>query len=135
MSRQLLQHLLITDPLAESRDDRCIGDAWDGPAHLGEAGDEGPEGLPGLLPHGVEVGLHTMLLVRTGKICCKLCAELTPGLDDTCSEVHEPSPGWPGQGYMKVTCHDGVVTSSRRDSGDVGLQEFRRVSGPVVIFR
>jgi hypothetical protein len=65
-----------------------------------------------------------MLLVRIGKICRKLCAELTPGLDGPLSEVHELSPGWPGQGYMKVTFHDGFVTSSRRDGGDVDLQEF-----------
>jgi hypothetical protein len=27
-----------------------------------------PEGLPGLLPHRMEVGLHTVLLVSTGKV-------------------------------------------------------------------
>jgi hypothetical protein len=124
MSRQLLQHLLITDPLAEGRDDRRIGDTRNSSTYLGEVGDEGPEGLSGLLPHGVEVSLHTMLLVRTGKICRELCAELIPGLDGSRSKVHEPSPGWPGQGYMKVTCHDGVVTSSRRDGGNVDLQEL-----------
>jgi hypothetical protein len=68
-----------------------------------------------LLPHGMEVGLHTMLLERTGEVRRKLCAELTPGSDGSWSEVHKPSPSWPGQGYMKVTCHDGVVTSGRRD--------------------
>jgi hypothetical protein len=87
------------------------------------------------LSHGVKVGLHTVLLVRTGKICRELCAELTPGLDGSRSEVHELGPGWPGQGYMKVTFHDGVVTPSRRDGGDVDLQEFLRVGGPVIIFR
>jgi hypothetical protein len=81
MSRQLLQHLLVTDPLAESRDDRRVGDTWNGSTHLGEAKDEGPEGFSGLLPHGVEVGLHTMLLVRTGEVLRELCAELTLGLD------------------------------------------------------
>jgi hypothetical protein len=124
VSCQLLQHLLVTDPLAESRDDRRIGDTWNSSTYLGEAGDEGPEGFPGLLPHGVEVSLHTMLLVRTGKICRKLCAELIPGLDGPRSEVHEPSPGWPSQSYMKVTCYDGFVTSSRRNGGDIDLQEF-----------
>jgi hypothetical protein len=49
--------------------------------YLGEAGDERPEGFPRLLPHGVEVGLHTMLLVRAGEVCCELRAELSPGLD------------------------------------------------------
>jgi hypothetical protein len=77
-----------------------------------------------LLPHGVKVGLHTVLLVRTGKIFHELCPELTPGLDGSRSKVHEPGPGWPGQGYMEVTRHDGVVTPSRRDGGDVDLQEF-----------
>jgi hypothetical protein len=70
------------------------------------------------------LGLHTMLLVRTSEVRRKLCAELTPGPDGTRSEVHKPSPGWPGQGYMKVTCHDGVITSGRRDGGDVDLQKF-----------
>jgi hypothetical protein len=92
--------------------------------YLGEAGDEGSEGFSGLLPHCMEVGLHTVLLIRTGKVCHKLCAQLAPGLDGSRSKVHELGPGWPGQGYMKVTCHDGVVTSSCRDGGDVDLQEF-----------
>jgi hypothetical protein len=124
MSRQLLQHLLITDPLAESHDNKRIGDTRNCSTYLGEAEDEGPEGFSGLLPHGAEVGLHTMLLERTGEVRRKLCTELTPGSEGSRSEVHKPSPGWPGQGYMKVTCHDGVVTSGRRDGGDVDLQEF-----------
>jgi hypothetical protein len=65
-----------------------------------------------------------MLLIRAGEVCCELHAELSPGLDGSRSEVHEPSPGWPGQGYMKVTCHDSIITTSRRDGGDVDLQEF-----------
>jgi hypothetical protein len=77
-----------------------------------------------LLPHSMEVGLHTMLLVRTGEVCRELCAELTLGLHGPWSEVHEPSPGWPGQGYLEVTCHDGFVTSSRHNGGDVDVQEF-----------
>jgi hypothetical protein len=77
-----------------------------------------------LLPYSVEVGLHTVLLVHTGKICRELCAKLTPGLDGSRSKVHELGLGWPGQGYMKVTCHNGIVTSDRRYGGDVDLQEF-----------
>jgi hypothetical protein len=64
MSRQLLQHLLITDPLAEGRDDRHIGDTRNSSTYLGEVGDESLEGFSELLPHGVKVGLHTMLLVH-----------------------------------------------------------------------
>jgi hypothetical protein len=41
-------------------------------------------------------------------------AELSPGLDGSRGELHEPSSSWPGQGYMEVTCHYGVVTPSRR---------------------
>jgi hypothetical protein len=108
----------------ESRDNRCIRDTRNSSTYLGEAGDESPEGLSGLLPHGVKVGLHTVLLVRTGKICRELCAELMPGLDESWSEVHEPGPGWPGQGYMEVTRHDSVVTPSHHDGGNVDLQEF-----------
>jgi hypothetical protein len=63
MRGQLLQHFLITYPLAEGCDDGSIGNARYSTSHLGEAGDERPESLPGLLPYCVEVGLHTMLLV------------------------------------------------------------------------
>jgi hypothetical protein len=108
MCRQLLHLLFVTDPLAESHDNGCIGDTRNSSTYLGEVGDEGPEGLSGLLPHGVKVGLHTELLIRTGKICRELCTELTPGLDGSWSEVHKPGPGWPGQGYMKVTHHNGA---------------------------
>jgi hypothetical protein len=94
MSGQFLQHLLVTDPLTESRDDRYIGDTWDGSTYLGEAGDKGPEGFPGLLPHGMKVGLHAMLLVRTREVHRELRAELTPRLDGSRSEVHEPCSGW-----------------------------------------
>jgi hypothetical protein len=65
----------------ESHDVRCIRDMWNGSTYLGEAGDEGPESFAGLLPHGMEVGLHTMLLVRAGVVRRELCAELSPGLD------------------------------------------------------
>ena len=37
------------------------------------------------------------------------------------------------QGYMKVAHHDSVVTTSCCDGGNVHLQEFRRVSGTVVL--
>jgi hypothetical protein len=124
VGRQLLQHLLITDPLSESRDNRRVRDTRNYSTYLGEAGDEGPKGFSGLLPHSVEVGLHTVLLIRTGKVCRELCAQLTPGLNRPRSEIHEPSPGRPGQGYMEITCHNGFVTSRRRDGGDVDLQEF-----------
>jgi hypothetical protein len=41
-------------------------------SHLGEAG---------LLPHRMEVGLHTVLLVSTGKVRNELLAKLFPGVD------------------------------------------------------
>ena len=50
--------------------------------------------------------------------------ELFLGLDRPGSEVHEPSPGCPGQGYMKVARHDGVVAASHCDSGNLDLQEL-----------
>jgi hypothetical protein len=89
MCHQLLQHLLVTDPLSESRDNRCIGDTWNGSTYLGEAGDEGMEGFPGLLPHSVEVGLHAMLLVHAGEVRCELRTELSLGLDGSWGEVHK----------------------------------------------
>ena len=79
--------------------------------------------------------LHNMLLVRTGEVRSEPRTELLPGLNRPRSEVHAPSPGWPVQGYMKVACHDGVVTTSCCDGGNVHLQEFRRVSGTVVLLR
>src|SRR6185312_8521580 len=103
--------------------------------YLGEARDECPERLPGFLPHSMEVSLHTMLLVRTGEVRSEPRAELLPGLNSPRSKVHEPSPGWPSQGYMKVAGHDGAVTTSCCDGGNVHLQEFRRVSGTVVFLR
>jgi len=76
-----------------------------------------------------------MLLVCTGEVRCEPRTELFSGLDRPRCEVHEPGLGWPRQGYMKVACHDGVVTTSRCDGGNVHLQELRRVSGSVVLFR
>jgi hypothetical protein len=78
---QLLQHLLITYSLTEGRDDGSIGNARYSTSHLGEAGDERPESLPGLLPHCMEVGLHSMLLVSTGEVCYKSLAEFFPGVE------------------------------------------------------
>jgi hypothetical protein len=71
MCSQLLQHLFITHSLAEGHDDRSIGDARYSTSHLGEAGDKRPEGFSGLLPHCVEVGLHAVLLVSAGEVCCE----------------------------------------------------------------
>jgi hypothetical protein len=81
MRGQLLQHFLITYSLAEGRDDGSIGNARYSTSHLGEAGDERPESLSELLPHCVEVGLHTVLLVSAGKIRNDPRAELFPGVD------------------------------------------------------
>ena len=75
----------------------------------------------------MEVGLHAMQLVRAGEVRRELRAELLSGLDRPGREVHEPSPGGPGQGNVKVTRHDGVITPSRGDGGDVDLQELRWV--------
>jgi hypothetical protein len=77
----------------ESRDDRCIRVTQNGSTYLGEAGDKGPEGFPGLLPHDVEVGHHTMLLVCAGEVRHELRVELSPGLDGSWSEIHEPCSG------------------------------------------
>jgi hypothetical protein len=81
MCRQLLQHLLITHPLSESSDDRGIGDARYGPAYPGEAGNESLESLPGFLSYGMEMSLHAMLLISTGKVRCEPCTELFTGVD------------------------------------------------------
>ena len=39
----------------------------------------------------------------------------------------------PSQGYMKVARHDGVITTSCCDGGNIHLQKFRWVSGTVVL--
>jgi hypothetical protein len=81
MRGQLLQHFLITYSLAEGRDDGSIRNARYSTSHLGEAEDERLESLPGLLPHCVEVGLHTVLLVSAGEVRNEPRAELFPGVD------------------------------------------------------
>jgi hypothetical protein len=124
MRRQLLQHLFITHPLSESSDDRGIGDARYGLAYLGKARDESPEGLPGFLPYSMEMSLHTMLLISTSEVRCESRTELFLGVDGPWGKVHEPCLGWPGQGYMEVARHDGSVSISCRNGGDIDLQEF-----------
>ena len=101
MRRQLLQHLLITHPLSESSDNGGIGDTWYSPSYLGEAGDEGPESFPGLLPHCMEVCLHAMLLVSAGEVRREPRTELFPGVDRSWGKVHEPSPGRPDKATWK----------------------------------
>jgi hypothetical protein len=135
MRSQLLQHLLITYPLSESSDNRGIGDARYGSPYLGEAGDESLESLPGFLPHCMEMSLHAMLLISTGKVHREPCTELFPGVYRPRGEIHEPGPGRPGQGYMKVACHHSGVSTSCRNGGDVDLQEFRWVRRTVVHLR
>jgi hypothetical protein len=68
-------------PLAESGDDGSIGDTRYSPSYFGEAGDEGPESFPGLLPHCMEVSLHAMSLISAGEVHCEPRAELFPGVD------------------------------------------------------
>jgi hypothetical protein len=127
MCRQLLQHLLITHPLSESSDDRGIRDTRYGLAYLGEASDESPESLPEFLSYGMEMSLHTVLLISTGKVCCEPCIELFLGVDGSRGQVHELGPGWPGQGYMEVARHHSSVSTSCHNGGDVNLQKFRLV--------
>jgi hypothetical protein len=81
MRGQLLQYFLIMYSLAEGRDDGSIGNARYSTSHLGEAGDERPESLPGLLPYYVEVGLHTVLLVSAGEVHNEPRTELFLGVD------------------------------------------------------
>jgi hypothetical protein len=81
MCGQLLQHFLITYSLSEGRDDGSIRNARYSTSHFGEAGDELPKSLPGLLPHRMEVGLDTVLLVRTGEVRNEPRAELFLGVD------------------------------------------------------
>jgi hypothetical protein len=50
-------------------------------SHLGEAGDERSESLPGLLPYPVEVGLHTVLLVSAIEVRNEPHPELFSGVD------------------------------------------------------
>jgi hypothetical protein len=81
MCGQFLQHFLITYPLSEGRVDGGIGNTRYRTSHLSEAGDELLEGLPWLLPHSMEVGLHTVLLVSIGEVRHEPRTELFPGVD------------------------------------------------------
>jgi hypothetical protein len=81
MCGQLLQHFPITYSLSEGRDDGSIRNTRYSTSHLGEAGDELLENLPGLLPHRMEVGLHIVLLVSTREVRNEPRTELFPGVD------------------------------------------------------
>jgi hypothetical protein len=72
----------------------------------------------------MEMSLHAMLLISTGKVRCEPCTELFPGVDGPRGEIHEPGPGRPGHGYMEVTRHYGSVSTGCRNGGDLDLQEF-----------
>jgi hypothetical protein len=134
MCGQLLQHFFITYSLSEGRDDRSIRNTRYRTSHFGEAGDELPEGLPWLLPHCKEVGLHTVLLVSTGKVRHEPRTEFFPGVDLSRGEVHEPGPDWSRQGHMKICCHHSGVSTCCRDGGNIHLQELRRVRRSMVFF-
>jgi hypothetical protein len=108
MRGQLLQHLFIMYPLAESSDDGSIGDTRYDASYLGEAGDKHPKSFPRLLPHCVEVGLHAVLLVSAGEVRYEPRTEILPGVDLSWGNIHEPSPGRPRQGDMKICCHHGA---------------------------
>jgi hypothetical protein len=80
MRGQLLQHVFIMHPRAESGDDGSIGGTGYSSSYPGEAGDEGPESFPGLLPHCMEVSLQAMPLISTGEVRCEPRAELFLGV-------------------------------------------------------
>jgi hypothetical protein len=75
-----------------------------------------------------------MLLVSAGEVRLEPRAELFPGVYGPWGLVHEPSPGWPRQGYMEVSRHYGGASTRYRNGGDINLQEFRRVCCTVVLF-
>jgi hypothetical protein len=81
MCGQLLQYFFITYSLSESRDDGSIRDMRYRTSYLGEAGDELLEGFPGVLPYCMEMGLHTVLLVSTGKVHHEPRTEFFLGVD------------------------------------------------------
>jgi hypothetical protein len=124
MRGQLLQHFLTTYSLSEGRDDGSIRNARYSTSHLNEVGDERLESLPGLLPHRMEVGLHTVLLVSTCEVRNEPHAELFPGVDSPWGEVHELGLGRSRQGNMKICRHHSGVSTCCCDSGDVHLQEL-----------
>jgi hypothetical protein len=99
MRHQFLQHLLITHPLSESSDNGSIRDARYSPPYLSETRDESPESLPGFLPLCMEMSLHAMLLISTGKVRYEPCTELFPGVYRPRAEIHEPGPA----GLVKAT--------------------------------
>jgi hypothetical protein len=121
MCGQLLQHLFIMYSLSEGCDDRSIRNTRYHSSHLGEAGDELPEGLPWFLPHFMEVGLHTVLLVSTGEVLHEPRTEFFPGVDCSWGEVHESGPGRSRQGHMKIGCHHSGVSTCYRYGDNVHL--------------
>lgn len=91
------------------------------PRSLVKTGDECLEHLLGFLLHDMEMGLHTMLLVRAGEGHGEPHAKRFLGKDRSLGKIHESSPGWLGQAYMKVACHDDTISASPHDSGDIDL--------------
>jgi hypothetical protein len=76
MGSKLLQHLIISYPLAKRNHNRGIGDTRDGVANLGEPLDEGAQRLPRALPDSVEVGLVAWPGVSALEVGRELAAQL-----------------------------------------------------------
>jgi hypothetical protein len=95
--------------------------------YLDEAGNESPESLPRFLSYGMEMSLHTVLLISTGKVHCESCTELFLGINRSRGQVHELGLGRLGQGYMEIGCYHNSVSTSCHNGGDINLQKFRRV--------
>jgi hypothetical protein len=81
MCGQLLQHFFITYSVSEGCDDRSIRNTRYRTSYLGETGDELPKDFLGLLPHCMEVGLHTVLLVSTCEVRHEPRTKFFPGVD------------------------------------------------------
>jgi hypothetical protein len=79
------------------------------------------------LSYNMDMGLHTVLLISTGKVRCEPCIELFLRIHGSQGQIHEPSLGRPSQGYMEVARHHSNVSTSCRNGGDVNLQKFRQI--------
>jgi hypothetical protein len=63
-----------------------------------------------------------MLLISDGEVRYEPRVEIFLGVDRSWGKVHEPSPGWPTQGYMEVCRHYSGVSTYGHNGGDINLQ-------------
>src|SRR5438132_12555808 len=111
----------------EGNADRLTGDLSDRIPALAEALDVFAEGLSLALLHLVEVVLLSRSSRRALEVGDKLVAQVFPGADRGCREVHQPRPGGAGQSCGEVVGHDLRSSPYSFHHSGVDLEKLVRV--------